>query len=113
MLLLPFTFVSGQGFEQTGLASWYGAGHHGKRTASGELFDMKSYTAAHLSLDFGTKVMVLNIDNGRTVVVTINDRGPYVEGRIIDLSRAAASHLGCRRKGICKVRLEILPDSEN
>ena len=109
-LFFPCFNVMGHEFEQTGLASWYGPGHHGNRTASGERFDMKEYTAAHKTLEFGTRVKVLNIDNGRTVVVTINDRGPYVDGRIIDLSKAAAAHLGCMRKGICSVRIEIVHD---
>jgi len=107
ILFLPCDSYSDQDFVKSGLASWYGPGHHGNRTASGEKFDMNVYTAAHKTLDFGTNVKVLNIDNGRTVVVTINDRGPYVKGRIIDLSKSAAAQLGCMRKGICRVILEI------
>ena len=110
VLIFPYGAFSDQVFVKTGLASWYGRGHHGNRTASGEPFDMKSYTAAHRTLKFGTKVKVLNVDNGREVVVTINDRGPYVKGRIIDLSKAAAAHLGCMRKGICTVKIEIVKD---
>ena len=112
MLVFPFVTAGDQVFVKTGLASWYGPGHHGRRTASGESFDMKSYTAAHRTLKFGTIVKVLNVDNGRAVVVTINDRGPYVKGRIIDLSKAAAAHLGCMRKGICTVTLEIVQGKE-
>ncbi len=111
MLVVPVISESGQDFVKTGLASWYGPGHHGNTTASGERFDMKSYTAAHRTLAFGTVVEVLNVDNGRKVVVTINDRGPYVSGRIIDLSKSAAAQLGCMRKGICRVRLEIVEDN--
>ncbi len=111
ILFLPCSSKSDQVFVKSGLASWYGPGHHGKRTASGDQFDMKAYTAAHKTLEFGTKVKVLNIDNGRIVVVTINDRGPYVKGRIIDLSKSAASQLGCMRKGICRVKLEIVQDN--
>ena len=110
MMFIPCSSDSEQVFVSTGLASWYGPGHHGNRTASGERFDMKVFTAAHRTLDFGTKVKVLNVDNGRIVVVTINDRGPYVKGRIIDLSKAAAAELGCMRKGICSVKLEIVQD---
>ncbi len=111
ILFLPCSSNSDQVFVKSGLASWYGSGHHGNRTASGDHFDMKAYTAAHKTLEFGTKVKVLNIDNGRMVVVTINDRGPYVKGRIIDLSKSAASQLGCMRKGICRVKLEIVQDN--
>ncbi len=110
VLICAYGTYADQVFLKTGIASWYGPGHHGGRTASGESFDMKSYTAAHRTLKFGTRVKVLNIDNGREVVVTINDRGPYVKGRIIDLSKVAAAHLGCMRKGICNVKLEIVQD---
>lgn len=110
MMIFPCLLVSEQVFVSTGLASWYGPGHHGNTTASGEKFDMKDFTAAHRTLDFGTRVKVVNIDNGRAVVVTINDRGPYVEGRIIDLSKSAAAELGCMRKGICRVILKIEED---
>lgn len=77
-----------------GIASWYGLTFHGRRTASGERFDMNAMTAAHPSLPFGTRVLVQNPSNGRSVVVRVNDRGPYVPGRIIDLSHAAARALG-------------------
>jgi rare lipoprotein A len=77
-----------------GIASWYGLGFHGRRTASGERFDMNALTAAHPSLPFGTRLLVENPANGRTVVVRVNDRGPHVRGRIIDLSHAAARTLG-------------------
>ena len=110
VLIFPYESKSDEVFEETGIASWYGLGHHNNRTASGEMFDMTAYTAAHNTLEFGTKVKVLNLDNGRAIVVTINDRGLFVKGRIIDLSKAAASHLGCMRKGICRVKLELLLD---
>ena len=97
-----------ESFQDTGIASWYGAGHDGNRTASGEVFDMKSYTAAHNTIRFGTKVKVTNPANGRSVIVTINDRGPFVDGRIIDLSKAAAAEIGLMRKGIGKVRIEVI-----
>ncbi len=79
---------------QNGQASWYGPGFHGRRTASGETFDTNALTAAHRSLPFGTRVRVVNKRTGRSVVVRINDRGPYAHGRVIDLSRASAQAIG-------------------
>jgi rare lipoprotein A len=79
---------------QNGKASWYGPGFHGKRTASGETFNTNELTAAHRTLPFGTKVKVMNKKTGRSVVVRINDRGPYAHGRVIDLSRASAQAIG-------------------
>lgn len=92
----------------TGIASWYGPGFHGRQTASGARFDQNALTAAHRSLPFGTKVRVTNLSNGRSVVVTINDRGPFVGGRIIDLSKKAASKIGMVRQGTAKVRVEVI-----
>ncbi|MGD1879456.1 MAG: septal ring lytic transglycosylase RlpA family protein [Kiloniellaceae bacterium] len=92
----------------TGLASWYGKRFHGRLTASGEPYDMTAYTAAHQNLPFGSRVRVTNLDNGRSVVVTINDRGPFVKSRVIDLSRAAARHLGIIGDGVAEVRLDVL-----
>jgi len=92
---------------QFGVASWYGPYFQGKRTASGRRFDMRKMTAAHRSLPLGTKVRVTNLENGRSVEVTIDDRGPYVRRRLIDLSKAAARKLGITRKeGLALVRLE-------
>jgi rare lipoprotein A len=91
---------------QTGEASWYGAYHHGKRTASGTVFDQTKLTAAHRSLPFGTRLRVTNLSNGRTVEVEVTDRGPYAGNRIIDLSRAAAQALGMIESGTATVRLE-------
>lgn len=88
-----------------GMASWYGGRFHGRRTASGELFDENALTAAHPTLPFGARVRVRSLSNGREVVVRINDRGPHVKGRIIDLSRAAASALGCVQAGTARVVL--------
>lgn len=88
-----------------GVASWYGGRFHGRRTASGETFDMHALTAAHKSLPFGTRVRVRNLDNGREVVVRINDRGPFTAGRVIDLSRAAAAALGFIQSGTARVAL--------
>ena len=96
-------------FGMTGKASWYGLRRTwGKKTASGERYDPNKLTAAHRRLPLGTKVEVTNLENGRTVVVTINDRGPYVPGRIIDLSVAAARGLRMKRKGLAKVRLRVV-----
>lgn len=91
---------------QTGQASWYGAQHHGKRTASGTPYDQTALTAAHRSLPFGTRIKVTNLANGKSVEVEINDRGPYAGNRIIDLSRAAAEALGMIESGTATVRLE-------
>lgn len=93
-----------------GTASWYGRRFHGRRTASGEIFDMNSLTAAHRSLPFGTVVRVRSMVNGREVDVRINDRGPHLPGRIIDLSRAAAEALGLRDVGLKEVALSVAQD---
>ena len=95
---------------QTGQASWYGSAHHGKRTASGAIYDQTKLTAAHRSLPFGTRVMVTNLSNGKSVEVEITDRGPYAGNRIIDLSRAAAQALGMIESGTASVRLEPASD---
>ena len=92
---------------QVGTASWYGEYFQGKPTASGEPFDMRDLTAAHPSLPLGTFVKVTNLRNGKAVVVRINDRGPVVDGRIIDLSRDAASVLGFKERGLQTVRLDL------
>jgi rare lipoprotein A len=92
---------------QVGVASWYGPGFHGRRTASGEIYDQDALTAAHQSLPFGTQVRVTNLDNGRAVDVRITDRGPFVDGRVIDLSRAAARVIGLIGPGVGRVRLEV------
>lgn len=97
---------------QTGLASWYGPRFHNKLTASGEVFDQDDLTAAHRTLPWGTRVKVTNLTNGKSVDVRINDRGPFVKGRIIDLSRAAARELDMVEQGITNVRLECCFDSE-
>lgn len=92
----------------SGVASWYGPGFHGRKTASGERYNMDALTAAHKSLPFGTRVRVTNRNNGKSVVVKINDRGPYVGGRVIDLSRGAARTIGMIGSGTAKVTVEIL-----
>lgn len=96
------------GAYQTGTASWYGPDFHGKATSNREIYDMYEMTAAHPSLPFGTRVMVTNLDNGRAAEVRINDRGPFVKNRIIDLSYAAARILEMVGPGTAPVRLDIL-----
>jgi len=97
---------SGGAFEEIGQASWYGDQHQGRATASGATFDMNQMTAAHRSLPLGTNVRVTNLDNGRAIEVVINDRGPYVGTRVIDLSREAARRLRMEHEGIAPVRIE-------
>lgn len=93
---------------EEGIASWYGREFHGRRTASGEIYDMHALTAAHRTLPFGTLLEVYNLDNGRSVQVRVNDRGPFVKGRILDLSRAAAEELGMVTAGLARVRIAVL-----
>ena len=90
-----------------GMASWYGVDFHGRRAADGSRYNMYEFTAAHLTLPFGTEVVVTNLENGRRVKVKITDRGPFVEGRIIDLSFAAAQEIDMLRAGVARVRLEL------
>jgi rare lipoprotein A len=97
---------------QVGTASWYGENFHGKPTASGELYDMYDMTAAHLTLPMGSYVRVTNLRNGRSVVVRVNDRGPIVPGRIIDVSYGAAQALQFRAKGLQRVRLDLVSRPE-
>jgi len=117
VLALLVATPTGQGQEfadtlpdwmQQGRVSWYGPGFHGRRTANGEVFDTNALTMAHRSLDFGSEVRVTNLENGRSVVVRVNDRGPYVRGRIADLSRAAADELGFVDDGVVRARIELL-----
>jgi len=100
--------VDPQGYRAEGQASYYGARHHGNKTASGERFDQNALTAAHRSLPFGSQVQVTNLRNNKIVVVRINDRGPYAKQRIIDLSQKAAEQLGMLRDGVVPVRIEQL-----
>ena len=99
--------LAGGRSDEVGIASYYGREHDGRRTASGEVFDMREMTAAHRTLPFGTRVRVTNLANGRQVTVRINDRGPFRRGRIIDLSYAAARKLGIVGRGVAKVRVAI------
>jgi len=105
----PYTKI--KSFQQVGIASWYGSEEHGKLTASGERFNMYALTAAHKLLPLGSYVHVKNLENGKEVIVKINDRGPFVSGRIIDLSYAAAKKIGIVEKGLAKVKITLL--SEN
>jgi rare lipoprotein A len=98
-------------YDRVGVASWYGAAFHGRRTASGETYDMHALTAAHPTLPLPTVVRVTNLDNGRSIVVRINDRGPYAPGRIIDMSHAGARALGFDGKGTARVRVTVLREA--
>lgn len=96
------------GFKESGKASYYAMKYQNRKTASGERFNQWSKTAAHKKLPFGTMVKVTNIKNGKSVVVRINDRGPFVKGRIIDLSRSAFSNIGDIDSGILRVKIEVI-----
>ncbi len=102
------TLVSSDGFEQRGLASWYGTKFHGRRTSSGEPYDMFAMTAAHRELPLPSYVEVTNLDNGKRVVVRVNDRGPFVGGRVIDLSYTAAHRIGMVQKGVAPVHIRVV-----
>lgn len=100
--------------RQSGMASWYGPRFHGRKTSSGEKYDMYKLTAAHKTLPLNTRIRVMNASNGESVVLRINDRGPYVHGRMLDLSLGAAEAIGMRHAGVTKVKMEILcePDPD-
>lgn len=102
---------SAMGFREEGFASWYGIDFHGKKTATGEVYDMFGVSAAHKTLPLGTKVRVHNMENGRTLDLVINDRGPFVDGRVIDLSYASARLLGMADNGLARVRVEGLEEN--
>ena len=95
-------------YNQVGMASWYGTQFHGKKTANGEIFDMNNLTAAHPTLPIPSYVRVTNLANNRTLVLRVNDRGPYAHNRIMDLSRKAASLLDTKSKGVGRVRVQYL-----
>lgn len=99
---------SARGFQQKGVASWYGKKFHGRRTSSGEIYDMFKMTAAHPTLPLPTYVRVTNLDTKKRIIVKVNDRGPFLHGRIIDLSYAAAYKLGIARKGTGRVRIKAI-----
>jgi rare lipoprotein A (peptidoglycan hydrolase) len=95
-------------YAYTGVASWYGPGFYGRPTASGEIYRPGTYTVAHRSLPLGTRVRITNLNNGRSAVARVNDRGPFVGGRIVDLGQGIASDLGVTSSGLADVRLEVL-----
>ncbi|MDD4952719.1 MAG: septal ring lytic transglycosylase RlpA family protein, partial [Desulfovibrionaceae bacterium] len=103
-----YPLPSAAGYSRTGIASWYGEDFHGKPTASGETYDMHALTAAHKTLPLGTRVRVTNLSNGRWVDLTVNDRGPFVGDRLIDLSYAAARRIDSAASGLARVRVEAL-----
>lgn len=109
MQIFPVQTASARNQQEiTGSASWYGGKFHGRKTASGERYNQNALTAAHKTLPFGTKVRVTNESNGKSVVVRINDRGPYVGKRVIDLSRAAANAVGMVQRGVARVKVQVL-----
>lgn len=95
-------------YREVGIASWYGGRHQGRLTASGEIFDENRLTAAHRKLPLETNARVTNLENGRSVEVKVNDRGPYIRGRVIDLSARAAQELGMTQRGLALVRIEVV-----
>lgn len=97
-------------FEQTGIASWYGPNFHGKRTANGETFDMNELTAAHKTLQMPSLIRVTNLENGKSVVLRVNDRGPFSRGRVLDVSKRGAELLGFKNQGTAKVKIQLLPN---
>jgi rare lipoprotein A len=97
-------------YDETGIASWYGAQFHGRRTANGETYDMNSLTAAHRTLPMPSYVRVTNLENGRSLILKVNDRGPFARGRIIDISRRGAQLLGFHDNGTARVRVQIMAD---
>lgn len=112
VLLIMMIFVSNSFAYQKGYASWYGGKFQGRQTANGEIFDTYKFTAAHKNLPFNTMVEVINLANGKSTVVRINDRGPFIEGRVLDLSYAAANQIDMINEGIAKVSYKII-DSES
>lgn len=96
------------GYDEEGVASWYGPGFHGKRTANGDTYDMEALTAAHTTLPMPSRVRVTNLENGASIVLTVNDRGPFAKGRIVDVSRRAARELGFLRQGTARVRVQAI-----
>ncbi len=103
-----YPLSTARGYDETGIASWYGRDFHGKTTANGERYDMRALSAAHKTLPLPSLVRVTNLENGRSIVVRVNDRGPFAKGRLIDLSRAAANALGYARQGTTRVRVQAL-----
>lgn len=106
-----YPLPSAEGFSQTGIASWYGKPFHGRKTSNGETYDMYSRTAAHKTLPMQTHLLVENLDNGKEIVLRVNDRGPFVRGRVIDLSYTGAKELGVLKKGTARVRISALGEA--
>ena len=104
----PTTAATAPGTRIVGFASWYGERHQGHKTASGEIYDVNKLTAAHRTLPFGTRLRVTNVENGRSVVVRVNDRGPWVNDRVLDVSQIAAKTLGMVGDGVIKVEIVVL-----
>ena len=104
---------TGLGFEQEGSASWYGQKFHGHKTANGEIFDMFALTAAHKTLPLPSFIKVSNLDNGKTAIVRVNDRGPFHGSRVLDLSYGAAKKLGYQKNGVARVKIEVIHVDEN
>lgn len=105
-----YPLASAKGFVEEGVASWYGPGFHGKATANGETFNQYAMTAAHKILPLGTQVRVTRLDTGRSILVRVNDRGPFVDDRVIDLARGAANRLGIVGTGTARVRVQAVGD---
>jgi rare lipoprotein A len=99
---------SAHAFKQNGMASYYGPGMQGRKTASGERFNQAAFTAAHRTAPFGSRLQVTNTANGRSVIVRVNDRGPFIRGRVVDVSTVAARQLGIVGRGVARVRVEKL-----
>jgi len=108
-----YVLDSSAGFKQRGIASWYGTKFHGRKTSNGEIYNMHAMTAAHKTLPLPVFVHVKNLDNGRSAVVRVNDRGPFISGRIIDLSYAAAKKLGVDGPGTANVEISVLAEGES
>jgi rare lipoprotein A len=107
-LALPLATVPAQALNQQGIASYYGSKFQGRKTANGERFNNGAMTAAHRTAAFGTRLKVTNLSNGKSVVVRVNDRGPFVRGRVVDLSQTAARQIGMKERGLARVRVSKL-----
>jgi len=105
-----YVLASAKGYKERGLASWYGEPFHGRRTANGEVYDMNQISAAHKTLPLGTWVEVKNLNNHKTLVLRVNDRGPFVRGRVIDLSREAAKKMDMLRSGVAPVMVRAIDE---
>lgn len=113
IMIVILSFIASDVMSQTytGNASYYGSNFHGRKSASGKVYDMYKFTCAHRSLPFGTKLRVTNLKNGKSTTVEVTDRGPYARGRIIDLSKVAAIELDMVKAGVARVRIEVLKET--